>query len=296
MATEYLKDKQKLKGVRVMLFAVAMINAAVSVIFRIITSFKGVEIPVYFQALITGLFAYILPILIYAKINNITAEKASERFFLKKTKLLPCVIAILMGIGCQFVMVFLNLPVNLLIGNNTSYLPRTGLELCIAMFVIAVLPAIFEEFLFRGVVLGSLSELNSVAAIVFSSVMFAVLHGDINGFVGYLFMGVMVAVVVKRTGSLYSGMLFHLFNNITALLLGYFNSELAYVPGFMIGLFIAGAAEFIVTTAVFLMITKRPEKITKIKTSQLLGQCFLSLPIILCVLGIVFANMLIEMI
>ena len=71
MATEYLQHKKKLKGIRYMLLAIALINALISIAFKVIASFKGELIPMYLPSMLVGLFAYIIPIMIYAKINNI---------------------------------------------------------------------------------------------------------------------------------------------------------------------------------------------------------------------------------
>ena len=144
------------------------------------------------------------------------------------------------------------------------------------------MPAIFEEFLFRGIVDGSMSELNSRAAVIFSSVMFAVLHADIYNFVGYIIMGVIMTGLVRRTGTVYSAMIFHFANNITALLLGFFNSELVYTPILTITIFAVGVIGFAIVFATFKSVTKKPEKVKAISTSTLLGQSFINIPILLC--------------
>ncbi len=292
MATEYIKDKHRLVGIRYMLFIIAAVNAVISVVMSITSSFMESTFPIYLQSLISGLLAYIIPITIYAKTTKVTAETAKDRFYMRGCRVSLLVLAFVMGAAFQFVMVVANLPVNILFNNSTPYLPETIFELVASMIIVAVLPAIFEEFLFRGIVVGSMVEFNTTAAAVFSSVMFAVLHADMYGMLGYLLMGFVLTSVVRRSGSLYPAMIFHFANNMTALLLGYFNEELVYAPMTTIVLFVTGVIVFVVTYLIFEMMNKRPEKTSAMKTGQLLGQSFVSLPIILSIIMVAITAVL----
>ncbi len=292
MATEYIKDKHRLVGIRYMLFIIAAVNAIISVVMSITSSFMESTFPIYLQSLISGLLAYIIPITIYAKTTKVTAETAKERFYMNKCKASGLFLAFVMGAAFQFVMVVVNLPVNLLFNNSTPYLPETAVELVASMIIVAILPAIFEEFLFRGIVVGSMVEFNTTAAAVFSSVMFAILHADMYGMLGYLLMGFVLTSIVRRSTSLYPAMIFHLANNMTALLLGYFNEELVYAPMFTILMFVTGVTIFFVTYLIFEMMHKRPEKTGIMKTGQLLGQSFVSLPIILSIVMVAITAIL----
>ena len=279
-----------------MLFAIALINALASVAFMIVSSFYENGIPVFIQMFITGLLAYIVPICVYAKVTGMTSKEASERFYLKKSKTHYIVLAALLGIGCQFIAVVLNLPMNMLFKNYDSYTASSISELVLAIVVVGVLPALFEEFLFRGIVLGSMSEINAKAAIIFSSVMFAILHADICGFLGYLFMGFTLSVVTRRTESVLAAVVFHFMNNVTALLLGYFNPIFMYEPKILIALFAGGVLLFAVVAILFVKITKRQDEAKRIPTGRLLAQNFVSVPIILTIVVTAFAGLVIRIV
>ncbi len=292
MASEYVQHKKRLKGIRYMLLSIALINALITIIFKIASSFTGSLIPMYLPAMIVGLFAYIIPIMIYAKINNITDKVAAERFFLRGSKKSVLLLCAVIGIGCQFMMVIINLPINLLLNNATSYLPNSVGELIMATIAIAIIPAIFEEFLFRGIVYGSMAEFNTKAALIFSAAMFTLLHADIYGFLGYIFLGVVLAEIVSRTNSLLPAIVCHFVNNFTALLLGFFNQQIIYAPVFTIVLFVLGIICFLVGFGVFVSRNKKSERDEKIKNTQLLGQSFVNLPIILCALTIIVTGII----
>ena len=65
MASVYVKEKKKLRGIRGMLLAVTAINVVLTTLLGLLLSFKEVEIPQYIRALIIGLGAYLIPIMIY---------------------------------------------------------------------------------------------------------------------------------------------------------------------------------------------------------------------------------------
>ena len=66
-----------------MLLAVTAINVVLTTLLGLLLSFKEVEIPQYIRALIIGLGAYLIPIMIYAFRNGITAKAAEEKFCFK---------------------------------------------------------------------------------------------------------------------------------------------------------------------------------------------------------------------
>lgn len=283
----YREGKHKLASIRWMLFFVVVVQTAVTVVAGIISSFFAAEPPVYLQMLVIELLAYLVPLSLYAKENRLlTAREARERFGLKGCKKSLLVWIVLAGFGCQFLMILLNLPMNFLLSQSDGYIPTTPWELVLAMVVIGMIPAVFEEFLLRGIVYGVMAEYNSRAALIFTTVMFALMHGNLAGFAGYLFLGAVLVVLLRRTGSLYACMLFHLVNNLTALMLSYFNGVLMDTPIATLQLFAVGILASVVGWTALTMLTKKPRPVIRMKTGEFLGQSFVNLPILLCIASI----------
>lgn len=286
--SSYREGKHKLVSIRWMLFFVVAVQTAVTVVFAVVSSFFDPAPPVYLQLLGIELLAYLIPLSLYAKENRIlTAREARERFGLKRYKPSLSVWILLLGLGCQFVMILLNLPVNLILSQSDGYIPQTVGELVFAILVIGLIPAVFEEFLLRGIVYGIMAEYNSRAAMIFTTVMFALMHGNPSGVVGYLFLGAMLVIVLRRTGSLYACMLVHFVNNLTALLLSYANGVLMETPIMTLQLFAGGVLAFLVGWVLLQTVTKRPRPTLKIKTGEFLGQNFINLPILLCIASVI---------
>lgn len=94
--------------------------------------------------------------------------------------------------------------------------------LVLAIFLLAVLPAVFEEFVYRGIIFNGLrSKMGDVSAIFVSAAMFAFMHGSIEQLVYQFFLGVVIAWMVVRTGSLLSGIIIHFLNNAMVVILAY---------------------------------------------------------------------------
>lgn len=99
------------------------------------------------------------------------------------------------------------------------------------MLSVAVVPAICEEFAFRGFAMGSLSDFGQGLAVLFSSILFGMMH---NGFLGILFAllaGLLFACIRKTSGSLIPAMIVHILNN------AYSHSILLFVSAFGIDLY-----------------------------------------------------------
>lgn len=285
--SSYREGKHKLASIRWMLFFVVVVQTAVTAVAGIISSFFASDPPIYLQLLVIELIAYLVPLSLYAKENRIlTAREAREQFGLKGFKKSLLLWVVLAGVGCQFLMILLNLPMNFLLSQSDGYIPTNSWELIFAMVVIGIIPAVFEEFLLRGIVYGVMAEYNSRAALIFTTVMFALLHGNLAGFFGYLFLGAVLVILLRRTGSLYACMLFHLANNLTALLLSYGNNALMELPVVTVMLFVLGMLASAAGWTVITTLTKRPKPILRIKTGEFLGQSFVNLPILLCILSI----------
>ena len=85
----------------------------------------------------------------------------------------------------------------------------------------AVVPALLEEFAFRGIVLGYLRRFGDAFAIIVSSVLFGIIHGNFEQMPFAALIGFMLAFTVVKTGSLRVAVAIHFFNNFQSVLFDY---------------------------------------------------------------------------
>ena len=87
--------------------------------------------------------------------------------------------------------------------------------LTIYAFVLTpTLPAICEELLFRGVIMRGLSEKGVVYGIVFSSILFALMHGSVAMILLQFLLGLGIAIVTHITKNHVYGVVIHFSNNL----------------------------------------------------------------------------------
>lgn len=90
-----------------------------------------------------------------------------------------------------------------------------------AMLLIAVTPAICEELAFRGFILSGLRTTgHKWPAIVISSIFFGLAHGVLQQSLAAVVVGCVIGYVAVKSGSLWTGVLYHLTHNALSLTLG----------------------------------------------------------------------------
>jgi len=87
-----------------------------------------------------------------------------------------------------------------------------------AIFAVALLPAICEEFLFRGVVLNGLRGIGAKQCIIYSALIFGLMHQSLQQLPYTIILGLISGVLLYYTRSLLPSMLFHFTNNAIVIL------------------------------------------------------------------------------
>ena len=96
--------------------------------------------------------------------------------------------------------------------------------LIINIIIIAVLPAIGEELLFRGVLLRLLNDCvkNMHVAIIISAFCFSFIHFQFYGFIPRMLLGILFGYLLYWSGSIWLPILAHFINNAVAVTAFYF--------------------------------------------------------------------------
>lgn len=102
-----------------------------------------------------------------------------------------------------------------------TYLEASPVSLTLNILVLAVLPALLEEMVFRGFVLRALLPYGRRFAVGVSSALFALMHGNVLQIPFALIVGLACASLALRTGSLWPACLLHFGNNLLSVLLEY---------------------------------------------------------------------------
>lgn len=103
-------------------------------------------------------------------------------------------------------------------------LAENGWGLMVNLFIIALIPALGEEFLFRGVIQKIFFNWtkNGHWAIWISAVLFSALHMQFYGFLPRVFLGALFGYFLWWSGNLWLSIIAHFFNNAIAVIAYYY--------------------------------------------------------------------------
>ncbi|MBQ6381808.1 MAG: CPBP family intramembrane metalloprotease [Clostridia bacterium] len=105
--------------------------------------------------------------------------------------------------------------------------PKTVFALIITLFSTAVMPALLEEFAIRGVILQPCRKYGMAFAIIASSVIFGIMHGNLVQAPFALIVGACFAFLAIKCDSLWIGVILHFLNNGFSVLMSYLSEVMS---------------------------------------------------------------------
>lgn len=180
----------------------------------------GTTVPKLLALTVVQIFAVALPCFIFILLKNV---KTTEIIKHRKLDFVTALVCIITGMTAQPIAGLINSPVILHIAkaNPSSVIntPDSVWSFILTLVVVAVLPAICEEFLMRGIVLHSTEKYGYRASIIISGLWFAILHNSLQNFLGMFFLGMVACYAVWMTQSVYSAMFIHFGFNTMGLIM-----------------------------------------------------------------------------
>jgi len=99
---------------------------------------------------------------------------------------------------------------------------KTVGELIVSVIAIALIPAILEELVFRGIILKGSLQYGVIPAIVISTACFVLFHGSIEQTIFQAVLGTVCAIAYVSTGDIKVNTTIHFVNNAFILIYSYF--------------------------------------------------------------------------
>ena len=175
-----------------------------------------------FNYLVNGFFSlmfFSLPFVLVAKslktpLNKIVAfGKCKFSKALSATMLGFGVIAVSQYASAYFIVILESLMGEKVVNPMPEY-GTGGASFIINLVCVGLIPAIMEEFAFRGVILGVTRKYTSDGfAIIVNAVLFSMLHGNLNQIPFTLALGFFLAYITVYTGTVVPAMVVHGVNN-----------------------------------------------------------------------------------
>jgi len=97
---------------------------------------------------------------------------------------------------------------------------RGGFHLLMLIVLVGLLPAIFEELFFRGLLQQLISKMfsNVWIPIIITSIIFSIFHFEFYSFLPRVLLGILLGVAFSATGKVWLPMVLHFINNLSSIL------------------------------------------------------------------------------
>lgn len=103
--------------------------------------------------------------------------------------------------------------------------------LVLSLVWVSVVPGICEEFLFRGILMGSMQKYKPYVAILVSGGLFVMMHGSVPALGYHLPLGILLSFVAYTSGSIWVPVVMHFLNNALVCLTEYLLMNDVYGSG-----------------------------------------------------------------
>lgn len=168
------------------------------------------------------------------------------------------------------------------------------------LLCVGILPALLEEFAIRGVILGALrKKFSDTSAIVISSILFGILHGNLQQIPFATLLGLLLAYTTIYTGSLLPAILIHAVNNTVSVILAFSMQNMSPMVSIMTS-YIYFTVSLIIGICGFIMLIKSDSNAFKLSHERaeetnpnlrkFLASPWIIIFLVLCVIQVLLAQ------
>ncbi len=201
------------KTLKANLFGMIVIILMILLSFTVQLKLMEANVSTFSSIAIMQVLGFFIPVVIYLLI---TKENVRDTLKLNKLPLKDIILIILLAIACQPLVMGLSGISSVISPNSFSSVimnPASETSMLLTIFFVGVVPAIFEELVYRGIILSGYDNVSIKTAAIFSGLYFAYMHLDIQRLLYTLALGILFGYLVRITKSIYSSMLCHFLVN-----------------------------------------------------------------------------------
>lgn len=182
------------------------------------------------QQIVIQTISFTLPILLVMACFKYNASEYIEFKKPEKRTFLPLFV---IGIAfCAFANIATSIAGSVFEGFGVEYQvsaydnPKGFFGFLLSLLSIVIVPALVEEFLYRGVILGVLKGFGEGFSIVVSAILFGVMHGNFEQMPFAFLVGLVLGYVTVKSGTILTAVAVHGFNNLIYVLSDYVLNKL----------------------------------------------------------------------
>ncbi len=231
-------------------------------------SFMG-DYASYIMSFITQvIIIFLLPFVLFKTMNKMTVKDTFKFFSFKKVSWRTLVVAVALGVVVFCLNIYVSNFFNSLIqlfgytpSSSSGGLPATWWVLMLNLLSTAVLPAICEETLHRGMLLKGNSQMGIKKSIIISGFLFGLLHLNIEQFFYASIIGLFLGYLCWCCDSIYPCIIIHFMNNALSVVLSFasakgwaIGSVFSWISNFLSSNYLLGFVIIILFLCLLLMV------------------------------------------
>lgn len=191
---------------------------------------SGIFFDPNFEYILNAVLSVVLFTVPFLITSKMTGYKWRDTVLLRSAPLEKSVAVVMLGLGvcvlsniasAVFGSIFKGITGSDPVSNDIG-ISEGPLSFIITLLSVGIMPALVEEFAFRGVILGTMRKYMSDGASIFlSAALFGLLHGNLVQIPFAFGVGLILAYATVYTGSLIPGMILHCLNNTMSVIFSF---------------------------------------------------------------------------
>ncbi len=240
LTPETFEERKKIKKTALTIGGSLLAMLAIPYLFSLVSSFSliflsisGADIYSYFNdaavkqvlQIVISSIMFTLPFIIFFKCSG---YRISDLVSFKKPQKQDILPLLLFGISfCAFANMAVSIARQFFSNLGIDYevdfgeKPEGFFGFLLTLIATSVVPALVEEFAFRGFVLGSLRKFGDGFAIIASSIVFGIMHGNFQQIPFAFLVGLVLAYITVKSDTLWIAVAVHAFNNFISVFIEY---------------------------------------------------------------------------
>lgn len=171
---------------------------------------------------------FVMPLILYCIFLKVKAKQVFKSCNFEKIGVVAILISIVLGLLCFFINIAVSSLFNGILTFTGYRFPSGSGEMdystwhfFLELVIVCVLPAVCEEFIHRGILLQGIKHAGFKKAIVISSLLFGLLHFNVQQFFYAFIIGLILGFVSVVAKNIFPAMIIHFVNNAVSIYLDY---------------------------------------------------------------------------
>lgn len=211
-ATQDITAKLAMKRAGTFFFLLMLIEIPVSVVIVLVQGKFSGDYTTLISILMTQGYLLIAALLYIV----ITKTRFGRDLQMKKYKISTFFLSLVVLMTAAPMASFLNIFSQLFVKNQMSgavFQITKNVPIWAGILIIGCLPGFIEELVYRGILYHAFRKRSVLTAIIVSSLSFGLMHMNFNQILYAIYLGIIFALILEATGSLFSTMILHMLFN-----------------------------------------------------------------------------------